>query len=136
MDKTCSHCGVAKPLEQFQRRKASTDGYTASCKQCLHERDKARYPGEREHRAKMHKIYSAGVGRDACNASKRRWRDRNAEKRAAHVILNNALRDGRIKRQPCEVCGVKKVHAHHDDYTKPLAVRWLCVKHHEEAHHG
>jgi peptidoglycan L-alanyl-D-glutamate endopeptidase CwlK len=45
----------------------------------------------------------------------------------------------RIKRgllipYPCEVCGKKKVEAHHDDYNKPYDIRWLCFKHHREYH--
>ncbi|HEY4831966.1 MAG TPA: hypothetical protein VIH61_05330 [Waddliaceae bacterium] len=65
---------------------------------------------------------------------KRVWQQRNAEKRAAHVITGNAIRDGRLIPKPCEVCGKKKVDAHHDDYAKPLEVRWLCKKHHAEYH--
>ena len=50
-------------------------------------------------------------------------------------IVAKAVKDGSLLRQPCEVCGAsKKVHAHHDDYGKPLAVRWLCPSHHHEAH--
>jgi hypothetical protein len=48
---------------------------------------------------------------------------------------SNAIRDGRLIRQPCEVCGALNVEAHHDDYSKPLTVRWLCRRHHLE-HHG
>ena len=43
-------------------------------------------------------------------------------------------RSGRIKRQPCMVCGEKTVQGHHEDYSKPLQVMWLCHKHHCERH--
>lgn len=46
----------------------------------------------------------------------------------------NAIDRGLLTRQPCEVCGEEKVDAHHDDYTKPLAIRWLCRRHHMELH--
>lgn len=38
--------------------------------------------------------------------------------------------------QPCEVCGSEIVDAHHDDYSKPLDVRWLCPLHHRRLHAG
>jgi hypothetical protein len=41
----------------------------------------------------------------------------------------------KLKPNPCEVCGdVLNVQAHHDDYDKPLEVRWLCRKHHQALH--
>ena len=52
----------------------------------------------------------------------------------AHWTVHNAIRDGRLVREPCEVCGAEKSDAHHDDYSQPLAVRWLCRKHHGEQH--
>lgn len=48
--------------------------------------------------------------------------------------LNVYIRRGRIIRGPCEVCGSLNVHAHHDDYSKPLQVRWLCKPHHQLLH--
>ena len=63
-----------------------------------------------------------------------KWRERNPEKWAASILFNHAIRDGKITKGPCEVCGVDKVHGHHDDYDKPLEVRWLCPAHHADQH--
>ena len=41
-------------------------------------------------------------------------------------------RRGKLVEQPCH-CGAK-AEMHHPDYTKPLAVVWLCRAHHLEAH--
>jgi hypothetical protein len=43
---------------------------------------------------------------------------------------------GTLIPQPCEVCGATKVHAHHDDYSRPLDVRWLCPLRHRHQHLG
>lgn len=51
----------------------------------------------------------------------------------ARTTLNHAIRDGKVSRQQCCICG-KKAEAHHDDYSEPLNVRWLCLKHHRECH--
>ena len=46
-----------------------------------------------------------------------------------------AISKGLLKKQPCEICATtEKVEAHHDDYSKPLEVRWLCKTHHQEHH--
>ncbi len=58
--------------------------------------------------------------------------------RQIYLQVLGALRSGELTRQPCEVCGVAQGEAHHDDYGKPLAVRWLCSHHHGVWHgqHG
>lgn len=55
------------------------------------------------------------------------------EKIKARYTLNNALKRGELERKPCEICG-KKAEAHHDNYDKPLEVKWLCPKCHAEYH--
>ena len=55
-------------------------------------------------------------------------------KKDVHAFTNSATRLGILVKKPCEVCGNIKVDAHHDDYTKPMDVRWLCRKHHNEHH--
>lgn len=49
--------------------------------------------------------------------------------------VSYAYRVGRLVPGPCEVCGsTGKVDAHHDDYEKPLDVRWFCRTHHSAIH--
>lgn len=54
------------------------------------------------------------------------------ERTKAREILNDAVRTGKIiKPSNCSQCGkLRKVTAHHDDYSKPLQVRWLCYECH------
>lgn len=63
-----------------------------------------------------------------------RWKAKNPEKRHAHRVVNHAIKMGRLVPQPCEVCGAEVVEAHHDDYSAPLDVRWLCREHHMALH--
>lgn len=79
----------------------------------------------------------------------RRWRSLNRERHrqaarehaarypdkiAARKALWEAVKKGKIDRGRCEVCGADRAQAHHDDYSKPFIVRWLCSKHHAEIH--
>jgi hypothetical protein len=48
--------------------------------------------------------------------------------------LRDAIKLGKIKKGSCERCGSQEVQAHHDDYSKPFEVRWLCSIHHAELH--
>lgn len=83
------------------------------------ERNKHLTPGQKaKHRARI-RAYQA------------RW----PEKTRAHKSVHKALRSGLLTRQPCERCNsTNRVHAHHEDYTKPLEVIWLCSSCHGERH--
>lgn len=48
--------------------------------------------------------------------------------------LHVYVKRGKVVKKPCEVCGNPKVRGHHEDYDKPLEVRWLCFEHHHELH--
>lgn len=64
----------------------------------------------------------------------KRWREENPIAYRAHNAVNNAVRDGRLFKEPCAICGEAEVHAHHRDYSKPLDVVWLCAKCHHRLH--
>lgn len=56
-------------------------------------------------------------------------------KRSVRKVTQYYIKTGIIVKQSCEVCAVNEdVEAHHDDYNKPMEVRWLCRKHHLEHH--
>ncbi len=74
-------------------------------------------------------------GKAAKKRASEKWQEKSPIKRAAHILTGNRLRDGKITKAPCEVCGAADfVHAHHDDYARPLDIRWLCPDHHRQWH--
>jgi hypothetical protein len=40
VEKTCSKCGLKKPISEFNKRAESWDGVQSQCKSCTRERDK------------------------------------------------------------------------------------------------
>jgi hypothetical protein len=61
-----------------------------------------------------------------------KWRQRHPLARWCHVATASALKQGLIRREPCEVCG-EVAEAHHADHRQPLQIQWFCRKHHKEA---
>ena len=59
---------------------------------------------------------------------------RAKEKKDAQNILHAAVRYGKIKKQNCQECGSPNTDGHHDDYSRPLEVRWLCRNCHMKLH--
>lgn len=56
-------------------------------------------------------------------------------KRSAHRKLEHGIKRGEVQKSNCIRCGKSEgVVAHHEDYSKPLEVMWLCRFHHRERH--
>lgn len=133
--KHCSSCGELKSPQDFQKRKASKDGLTASCKSCLKIRDAIR--DKTPERRKVKREYAATPsGRERSNAAKSAYIQRNPKIRSATIAVGNAIRDGKLTRpEYCECCKEDLfVEAHHCDYNKPLDVMWLCDRCHKDWH--
>lgn len=145
--KTCTQCGVEKPLSEFYKHRRIKSGYRGECKSCIkvyrennalkikeYEKNRSDLP----HRIKARKEYvSSERGKEVIKSLTKKHRNKNPVKYKARTALNNAIRDGRVmKLDYCENCGQteKRVLGHHNDYSKPLEVTWLCDKCHIQWH--
>jgi len=147
MGKSCLRCGQIKPISDYYKHPRMADGHLGKCKECckieaINHRNKNiekaraydRERGKLPHRKKAVAEYlKTEAGKRSHEHSKTKWMRKHPNRRAASCILNNAIRDGRVIRFPCFICGAK-AHAHHPDYDHPLDVVWLCPKHHKDAH--
>ena len=145
--KYCNTCKTEKENNEFGKRKVSFDGLSAKCKKCQSAYDKSRANNPK--RVKAREDYAkTEAGIESGNRAKKKWanenkgkkyqitksyRENNPNKSKAHGKGGYEIKKGGRIKETCE-CGGVDVHAHHDDYAKPLKVRWLCAKHHSEWH--
>lgn len=54
----------------------------------------------------------------------------------ARAKLKHLVRKGKVHRGDCEGCGKPNAEAHHEDYSQPLDVRWLCRSCHVALHYA
>lgn len=134
--KPCRKCQKTLPLSSFYAHPQMADGHLNICKECHKSAVKAAYQkanGRVEYERERNRRPERKAAASRYSAARRGV---SPEKYKARVFLNNAVRDGRAIRLPCRVCGDPKSQAHHDDYSKPLEVEWLCFRHHREIGHG
>jgi len=127
--KTCNKCGEEKPLELFYGAASNKDNLSGHCKSC-----KAKYG--RVWRGKnpdYYSKYAVSHRKSICETSNQ-WNKDNPDKARCRGIVWRALKNGDIFKESCVVCGNHNSQAHHDDYSLPLDIIWLCNKHHKELH--
>lgn len=124
-DYSCRPCLRASGREWRARRKAAGNPVrTAQMPKSWQQEYGKKYSAIPENKARRAKRAKARYRGDPV------YRERNRVRRLAR----NAIRLGILVCEPCRVCGIEKVQAHHPDYTKPLTVQWLCTKHHAALH--
>lgn len=148
----CKECGRASKRAHSRTEKgiAYRKSYTQTeSAKLAKKRYRASNKGRDTSRAHKKKYVYSEESKEILRATRRRWNkteigksQRAADRkkqigagryRVYHKVLT-ALRNGSLQKMPCEKCGKEKTQAHHDDYSKPLDIRWLCSKHHSEHH--
>lgn len=138
--RTCKACEIIKEQSAFYFNKVR-NLFFGKCKDC-YLAAKRKYREEHPElmricdRANNVRFRNTASGKRTVRKHSINWRNKNPLKRTAQRKVNNAIKCGRLVRKNCEVCNAAKVDAHHDDYEKPLTVRWLCRKHHVDWHRG
>ena len=131
MKKTCFKCNKEKPISEFYKHRQMADGHLNKCKACT----KADSTKHRWDNIEKIRKYDRERGIRQTTEYFKEYRNKYPNKGKAKNMVNNAIRDGKLFKEPCEVCGTtEKIHAHHEDYAKPLNVRWLCSAHHKQWH--
>jgi hypothetical protein len=135
--KRCFKCHKVKSMDDFYVHKQTADRHLGKCKACTKKDVADRYnstEGRKKIAAYEHDRFQDLLRKLKVVGYRRKRKTIYPWKEKAVNAVNNAIRDGRLTRQPCEVCQKPNAQAHHDDYWKPLAVRWLCFRHHRELH--
>lgn len=154
--KKCKKCHTEKPLTDFYKHVRALGGRLNECKECTKSRTRAyraaniekvreydRQRGQDPKRLANNRInYRKRI---STPEGKKRERERqsfyqknrqSSIKRAANIMLGNALNSTRVTRPgKCQKCGyTTKLHGHHEDYYAPLDVVWLCRACHGARH--
>lgn len=141
MQHKCKDCGKTKDVKEFDLvlGKGPREIWNLRrCKTCTHSEYEKRYknPAQRKTLNKSSRNWKKENPEHHAKLA-REYRKRHPEKIRAQNRLNYAIRKGRVKKEPCKICGTtSKVHAHHISY-KPedwYNVRWLCYVCHEIEH--
>lgn len=151
--KRCNKCKRIKLLSEFYYRKEKAP--FSICIKCENRRRgyyQLKYPEkererQRDWRAKNLEKYQKhkreyfqkrkkSLSPDKWRSMRRKaYYNQPLEARKAHDKINNSIRAGRFKRPPtCSKCNSKRPEAHHEDYSKPLDVLWLCRACHMRHH--
>lgn len=133
MKKKCFKCGETKPLSGFYKHPKMADGHVNKCKEC----NKKDVRENRKLNIDYYREYDVSRGSRQSAEYQRNYRNEFPMKYAAHRLVSNSIRDGRmLKPSCCEQCGMSHdyIHGHHDDYALPLVVRWLCPPCHKAWH--
>ena len=132
--KRCFKCLGEKPLDAFYKHSAMGDGRLGKCKECTKADVKKHRQDNREAVRAYDRLRASQPHRVATRQRVvAQYTEQYPHRKKANTAVGNALRSGKIKKQPCWVCGEKAV-AHHPDYDRPLDVVWLCQPHHKQTH--
>jgi hypothetical protein len=161
--KYCWKCKQSKPLDDFGRNRSKSDGLQSECKECVREYnrrynkknkevllikmkeyrqsniDKLRKRGReysRSDKGRTARLRYYASNKEQFAGRVRKHNENHPGRYKARYQFRNAVKLGKIMRpKSCSLCGKRcKPHGHHEDYSKPFDVVWVCRKCHGILH--
>lgn len=153
MTKKCKKCLKKKSLNDFYVHGGMSDGRLSFCKECIkknvrnhyyknidviRESERKRYQKRKnnpEYKKRVKETLRLWYKNNRARANelnkayyKRHGLPRNINRKLSESIPNN-----------CEICNVEKskvfaLHGHHENYSKPFNVKWICPSCHGKLH--
>ena len=131
--KICFKCKIEWPIHFYYKHSQMKDGHLNKCKKCTKKDSTQRRNDNLEYVKEYDRLrQNKPERREKKLIYTETFRNKHPEKYKAYTAVSNALRDGKLIKLPCCVCGDLESQAHHEDYKKPLEVVWVCIKHHRE----
>ena len=127
----CIKCNRIKSTKHFYHSTIRKSGNRGECKSCVI--DRVHSANQKPHRLTW---YTSEKFKMVHRGNFQRYIAQYPMRREARSITYNAIRRGELVRaSKCENCGKNQnIEAHHDDYNKPMSIRWLCKNCHGEWH--
>jgi 5-methylcytosine-specific restriction endonuclease McrA len=94
--KTCPHCDLMKPLEDYYPAKTPKDGKRSWCSDCTRSYHK-KWIRENPERAKKHTARYYSQNKEKCVERTTRWREKNLERAKAGARRRNHIRRARLR---------------------------------------
>jgi len=126
-----------KNKEEINERREYFKEYNANYHKCdVAKEARKRWRKNNPDKVRKQKIKDYEDNKERYIEYQTKWSIDNREKKRAHVAIYDAIKRGDIiKPTKCSKCDKeKRLHAHHEDYTKPLEVKWLCQSCHIAEH--
>ena len=146
----CNYCTIEKQESEYY------ECNKIYCRKCLRTKQRERYrkrkagilrnplltDAEKKERQRVYyRKWYAEKGRENRNRydeTTETWLKAHPEATKAKTKLHWAVKTGKLERPIfCDQCReIRKINAHHPDYTKPLEVIWLCHSCHKILHNN
>ena len=128
--KVCRKCGENKDLSEYYAHSEMSDGHLNICKTCT----KIRVTTHREANLEAIREYDKSRGSRQTKESLQKYRRDNPQKYKAHSLCGRAVLSHKLIKESCMFDCIGKVEGHHNNYSRPLSVVWLCPHHHKRYH--